>query len=287
VDAEDSRRGPLAPVPMTRFDEIYSRPDPRSYFAALGPLDYRTPHHAQAVFRRLVPLACGSGAPVLDVCCSYGFNAALLNHQVTWEELRERYTSPAVARMTTGELIASDRRYYAARRREDAVDVVGLDIAAPAIAYACAVGLLAAGFAENLESGAPGPALRRAARGVGLITLTGGASFLSARTFDALLAGRGEPPWVAAFVLRTGSFDAVATGLDRHGLTTEEYGGRTYPQRRFTDAGEQRGAVAAVRAAGGDPRGRECDGYFHTALHLARPAAHAAAYPLGALLRDG
>ncbi|WP_344584018.1 hypothetical protein [Streptomyces lunalinharesii] len=283
---------------MTRFDEVYTRPDPRSYFVALGPLGYQTPHHAQSVFRRLLPFAGASDdrkhptdheteAVVLDICCSYGINAALLNHHVTWEELHERYTSPSVARMTTEELVESDRRYYAARRREDAVCVVGLDIAAPALAYARAVGLLAAGFAENLETGAPSPALYRATRGVRLVTVTGGASFLSARTFKSLLAGRLDPPWVAAFVLRTGSYGAIAEGLGRFGLTTQEYTCRTYPQRRFTDADEQRGAVAAVHAAGNDPRGKETDGCFHTALHLSRPAAHAAAHPLRALLHDG
>nr|WP_238546013.1 hypothetical protein [Streptomyces clavuligerus] len=298
MSAEETRHRPDVPVSMTRFDEVYSRPDPRSYFAALGPLEYRTPHHAQGVFRRLLPLAGaseGGGHPadrasravVLDICCSYGINAALLNHQVTWEELHERYTSPAVARMTTGELIASDRRYYAARRREDAVPVVGLDIAAPAIAYAHAVGLLAAGFAENLETGAPSQALYRATREVRLITVTGGVSFLSARTFEPLLTGRSEPPWVAAFVLRTGSYRAIAEGLDRFGLTTQEYTRRTYPQRRFTDADEQRAAVDAVYAAGHDPRGKETDGHFHTALHLTRPAAHSASHPLHALLHDG
>ncbi|MEV8455709.1 hypothetical protein AB0467_13765 [Streptomyces sp. NPDC052095] len=298
MSPEDSSHGPDAPVSMTRFDEVYSRPDPRAYFAALGPLGYQTPRHAQSVFRGLLPFADGpgggarpagrgSGAEVLDICCSYGLNAALLNHRVTWEELSERYTSPPVVRMTTEELIESDRRYYAARRREDAVPVVGLDISAPAIAYARAVGLLAEGFAENLETGPPGPGLRRATREVRLITVTGGASFLSGRTFAALLEDREEPPWVAAFVLRTGSYRAIAESLDRFGLTTQEYTARTYPQRRFTGADEQRGAVAAVRAAGNDPRGKETDGYFHTALHLARPAAHAAARPLGTLLGEG
>ncbi|MFF2011036.1 hypothetical protein ACFVWY_18460 [Streptomyces sp. NPDC058195] len=297
MSAEDDRHGTSGPTSMTRFDEVYSQPDPRSYFGALGPLGYQTPHHAQSVFRRLLsfvglsgdgthPAERGAEAVVLDICCSYGINAALLNHHVTWEELYERYTSPRAARMTTGELMESDRRYYAARRRADAVRVVGLDIAAPALAYAHAVGLLTAGFAENLETGAPSPALYQATRGVRLITVTGGASFLSARTFASLLAGRDEPAWVASFVLRTGSYRAIAEGLDRFGLTTQEYTGRTYPQRRFTDAAEQRGAIAAVRALGNDPRGKETDGCFHTALHLARPAAHAAAHPLHALLRD-
>ena len=36
----------------TRFDDIYDRPDPRSYFARLAPLEDEIPHQAQPVFRR-------------------------------------------------------------------------------------------------------------------------------------------------------------------------------------------------------------------------------------------
>ncbi|MFJ6384080.1 hypothetical protein ACIQI7_29255 [Kitasatospora sp. NPDC092039] len=230
--------------------------------------------------------AASRGATVLDVCCSYGINAALLNHRVTLEELYDRYTSPRIVRLTTAELIESDRKFFAERRRPDAVPVIGLDISAPAVAYGLAAGLLDMGFVENLETDAPSPELYRATRGTRLITLTGGASFLSARTFRPLLEGRWEPPWVAAFVLRTVSYRDIADGLAPLGLTTERDTSRTYPQRRFTDADEQRYAVAAVAAAGEDPRGKETEGLFHTALHLTRPAAQATARPLPALLRD-
>ncbi|MGW1177348.1 hypothetical protein ACWD4P_26985 [Kitasatospora sp. NPDC002543] len=163
---------------------------------------------------------------------------------------------------------------------------VGLDIAAPAVAYGRAVGLLDEGFVENLETAPPSPELHRATRGTRLITVTGGSSFLSARTFRPLLEGRRELPWVAAFVLRTGSYRDTADGLAALGMTTEKDTSRTYRQRRFTDPDEQRYALAAVSAAGDDPRGEETDGCFHTALHLSRPAAQAAALPLHALLRD-
>jgi hypothetical protein len=283
---------------MTRFDEIYEQPDPRSYFRVLGALGYQTPHHAQGVFRQLLPLvglpqdparSTGeAGEPesaVVDICCSYGINAALLNHDVTLDELYARYTAPQAASLTTAELIERDRAYFAAHRRPGAVPVIGLDIAAPALAYARAVGLLDAAFAENLEAAPPSPKLSRTVRSTRLITVTGGASFLSARTFAALLDGAQNTPWVAAFVLRTGSYRNIADGLARHGLVTQKDDSHTYRQRRFTDADEQRYAVGAVSAAGDDPRGKETDGHFHTSLHLSRPAAEAAARPLHALLQ--
>lgn len=274
---------------MTSFDDIYDRPDPRGFFRALGAWGYQTPHHAQEVFRRLVATRAdgAAGVAVLDMCCSYGINAALLNHDVTLAELYDRYRSAPIAAMDTAELIEADRAWYAARRRADAVPVIGLDVAANAIAYARAVGLLDAGFAENLELAPPSPELLAATRPVGLITVTGGASFLSPRSFRPFLTDAPAPVWVAAFVLRTGSYRAIADGLTAHGLVTEKFGPHTFPQRRFTSEREQRYAVDAVIAAAEDPEGRESAGWFHAALHLSRPEDHTTAFPLTALLPDG
>ncbi|MFB7915483.1 hypothetical protein [Streptomyces sp. NPDC056061] len=276
---------------MTPFDDIYDQPDPRAYFRVLGPWEYRTPHHAQDVFRRVLD-ACGNatdapGPPmtVLDICCSYGFNAALLNHHLTWDDLHDHYTSARAAALTTAELIDWDREFYAAHRRPDAVPVIGLDAAPRAIAYARAVGLLDEAFAENLESGPAGPDLCRAVRHTRLITITGGTSFLSPRTFRPLLENARGPVWVAAFALRTGSYRPIADCLEEFGLVTEKATGRTFAQRRFTGAQEQRYAVEAVTAAGEDPRGKESDGYFHTALYLSRSATDAARVPLSDLVR--
>ena len=276
---------------MTSFDEIYDQPDPRAFFRSLGRWEYQTPHHAQGIFRRMVTArtqAARAAEPVtvLDICCSYGINAALLNHDLTLDDLYAHYASPEAAALTTAELIEWDRAYYAAHRRPDPARVVGLDTAANAIAYARAVGLLDEGFAENLEAAPPTPALLRATHHTRLITITGGASFLSPRTFQAVLDGAQEPAWVAAFVLRTGSYQAIVEGLTPYGLSTEKATTPTFPQRRFTGATEQQYAVDAVTAAGEDPQGKETDGYFHTALHLSRPAADARALPLATLLRD-
>nr|WP_242438941.1 hypothetical protein [Streptomyces sp. CB00455] len=277
---------PQAPLPggMTPFDDIYDQPDPRGYFRALGALDYQAPHHGQSVFRRavaaLTPTArAGEPVTVLDICCSYGINAALLNHEVTLDDLYAHYTSPQATALTTADLIEWDRSYYAARRRRDPARVLGLDMAVNAISYACEVGLLEQGFAENLEAAAPSASLLRAAEHVRLITITGGATFLSPRTFQPILTCAEGPVWVAALVLRTTSYEPIAACLASNGLVTETATTRTFRQRRFTDADEQRYAVQAVTAAGHDPHGKETDGYFHTVLHLSRPPHDTTAFP--------
>ncbi|MFJ6292551.1 hypothetical protein ACIQJX_04235 [Streptomyces griseoviridis] len=263
----------------TPFDDLYEQPDPRAYFRVLGAWGYRTPHHAQKVFRRLAAertARLGAPAGVLDICCSYGINAALLNHDLTWDDLYAHYTSPRAEALTTAELVDWDRAFYQAHRRRDALPVTGLDVSEPALTYAVAVGLLDEAFAENLETAAPSLELRRAARDIRLITVTGGVSFLSPRTFEPLLSAAEPAPWVAAFVLRTGSYRPLMSCLLAHGLVTEKDTDRTFRQRRFTDAAEQRYAVEAVTSTGEDPRGKETEGYFHTALYVSRPREEAA-----------
>ncbi|MEV5548425.1 hypothetical protein AB0L35_20240 [Streptomyces sp. NPDC052309] len=263
----------------SRFDDIYAQPDPRAYFGRLAPLEYEIPHHAQPAFRRVAAerSALDDGCPgrpaVLDVCCSYGINAALLNHDLTLADMYERYTSPALRTMSTAELVARDKVFYAERRRPDAVPVFGLDVSAPAVHYALEVGLLDDGFTDDLERSSPGPGLRRALAEVGLITLTGGGSYVTDRTFTALVDCARRPVWVSAFVLRTVSYHPVVRALAAHGLRTTLDVSRTYPQRLCTDERERQYAIAAVRALGGDPAGREEDGRFHTLHYESRPDA--------------
>jgi hypothetical protein len=260
----------------TRFDDIYNESDPRAYVRRLAPLEYEIPHHAQDVFRRTRAdrsAVGGTDGPVtvLDLCCSYGFNAALLNHHVTLAELYAHYTSPEADALTPTELIEHDRKFYASRRRADAVPVIGLDTADNAVWYALAVGLLDEAYAEDLERHPPSPQLRRAVADTGLITVTGGVGYITHRTFGALLEGARVPIWVSAFVLRTVPYQPVIAELAAHGLTTETDSAQTYPQRLFTSAAEQHHAVEQVLLVGDDPTGLETEGRYHTRLYQSRP----------------
>ncbi|MGK5630422.1 hypothetical protein [Streptomyces sp. URMC 123] len=270
----------------TAFDDVYDRPDPRAYFRRLRPLAYRTPHHAQPVFRRLLAAhqeVTGAAGPptVLDICCSYGVNAALINHELSLEELYARYTAPERAGLTTDELIDADRAFYAGRRLPSAAPVLGLDAAGRAVAYAERAGLLDRGFGEDLESADPGEELTRALPRVGLITVTGGIGYVTERTFARLLPHMAHGPegvWVAAFVLRSVSFEPIAETLDGFGLVTEKLP-HTFAQRRFSDERERRAALAAVASAGLSPEGKEELGFHHCELFLARPGPVAAWRP--------
>ncbi|MEU8957733.1 hypothetical protein AB0C93_25900 [Streptomyces sp. NPDC048518] len=260
----------------TRFDDIYDRPDPRAYFRTLAPYAYEIPQHAQAVFRRTRDLRARQAADdgpvtVLDVCCSYGINAALLNHDLTLADLYAHYTSEEAAALTPHELVERDKEFYASRRRPDATPVIGLDMAANATRYALDAGLLDEAYAENLERHPPSEGLRRAVARTGLITVTGGIGYISERTFDALLGCARRPLWVSAFVLRTVPYQSIADTLAAHGLTTVTDTSRTYAQRLFTSPEERRDAVRQVILAGEDPTGYEAEGRYHTRLHESRP----------------
>ncbi|MGW4646190.1 hypothetical protein [Kitasatospora sp. NPDC004289] len=264
------------------FAAAYAGPDPRGYFRALAPYEYLTPHHAQRVFRLLT--AARAPRAVVDLCCSYGVNAALLNHQLTLAELYHRYTDPALDSLSAEELTLRDRQFYAARRRPEAVPVIGVDVATGPVDHARRAGLLDAAFAENLERAAPSPALRALLADVGLVTVTGGIGYVSERSFDHLLACTASPPWVAAFALRAVPYGPVAEVLAEYGLVTERAAG-TFPQRRFTGPEERAGALRAAVEAGLDPAGLEEEGWYHAALYVSRPAAQVTARPLATLLR--
>ncbi|MFD7546467.1 hypothetical protein ACFV0R_12645 [Streptomyces sp. NPDC059578] len=271
------------------FGSIYDCPDPRPYFETLRPLGYQIPHHGQAVFRVLVDALHGlhpgrTPLTVVDLCCSYGINAALLNHRVTLAELYARYASPRVAALSSRDLAIEDRAFFDARRTPAAVSVTGIDAAPRAVGYARDTGLHDHSFAENLEVAAASPALRRALAATDLITVTGGIGYVRTRTFHTLLDCVAHPPWVAAFVLRTVPYQAIADLLARSGLVTEKLPARTFRQRRFADDAEREAAFDALAGIGLRTADREADGYYHADLYLSRPAADAAALPLGLLL---
>jgi hypothetical protein len=168
-------------VGKANFDHIYDLEDPREYFNTLGRFDYRIPQHGQRLFSDLIGARRGASRDgngarrfrVVDVCCSYGINAALLKYETTLEEMYARYGSGELAGLSSGELAQHDAAYYGARRRAAAPEVIGLDVARNAVSYGLRSGILDAGFAENLEEDEPTEELGRAVSGADLLTVTG------------------------------------------------------------------------------------------------------------------
>jgi hypothetical protein len=156
------------------------------------------------------------------------------------------------------------------------VQVVGIDVAERAIAYAERSGLQWASSRENLELGDPSAVLARRLSAVDLITVTGGVGYITERTFEHMIrhASAGNGCWVAAFALRWVPYRRIAEVLARYGLRTEQLSGHTFRQRRFADETERDYVLGELEARGIDPAGKETEGWYHANFYLSRPAQH-------------
>ncbi|KAF9880497.1 hypothetical protein CkaCkLH20_02451 [Colletotrichum karsti] len=263
------------------FKSIYNQPDPRAYFQALAPLQYQIPQQALPFMEQVLKLSASSGVDggddlkhrkVLDVCCSYGINAALLRHGVDLDSLSKYYVS--CSKLSVQEQVASDQRFFASKLRRPEVEVLGLDVAPEAIGYAVKTNLLHGGWAENLETSDPSCRFREALKDVEVVVCTGGVGYVGVRTFSRIVAASENPSklWMVTFVLRVFSFDEISDALEeKYGLVTEKVRGRLFRQRRFTSIEEQNAAVADVRARGLNPSGLEEDGWFYAECYVTRP----------------
>jgi hypothetical protein len=260
-----------------RFDHVYNQADPRGYFQALRDLEYKAPAHGERVFARLVQrrreYLDREDVVVLDLCCSYGVNAALLNHDLTLDALYARYSLPELAMLSTDELVVADRAFYNEHRRPHPVQVVGIDVADQAVTYAQRVGLHWAGCSENLEKGKPSSALAHLLTGVDLITVTGGIGYITERTFDRVLryVSAESGCWVAAFALRWTPYERITEVLGRYGLATEQLNEHTFRQRRFVDDTERDYVLGELESMGIDPTGKETEGWYHSNFYFSRP----------------
>ncbi len=268
------------------FSAIYNEPDPRSYYRTLGALDYEIPAHGTTVFERLLDELGGrEGKTVLDLCCSYGVNAALLNYDVELGELYEHYASVDTG-ADAGEVEEIDRRWFATRRRPDAVSTVGLDMAENAVRYATSVGLLDHGVVANLEADPCDDDVLHTLATADLVTVTGGIGYIGEKTFRAIVEATGdEPPWIAALSLRWIDFEPIAETLDDLGLVTEQLEGYCVPQRRFADDRERRAALDALSARGLDPTEELRLGAHCSELILVRPPEAVRDAPIDEVLR--
>src|SRR5215210_6355418 len=278
------------------FERVYGLEDPREYFGAFEELDYCIPQHGQRVFSALIEARCEEGhngfgerrTGVVDVCCSYGINAALLKHEVTLNDLYARYGSGELASLSSEELAEADTAFYGGRVRREAPQVIGVDVSRNAVSYGLRSGLLDAGFAENLEQDEPTEEFGRAVSGADLLTVTGGVGYISERTFGRLLdrmteGPEGRIPWVAVFALRWVSYEEISEVLSSFGLVTEKLDGHTFTQRRFVDDAEKGYVLEELAKRSVDPTGKETEGWHHADFYLSRPADEAET-PLETLL---
>jgi hypothetical protein len=268
------------------FEWTYNRLDPRSYFSALGELDYAIPERAAPIFLRAFDAYAArrrrSRLTVLDIGCSYGVNAAVLKYGRSMRDLRRRYGAFDGVEAAPHDVLRADQRAFAPANARRDLAIVGIDRAQFAASYAFWAGLLDDAIPENLEEADPSPQAASAIARCDLVISTGVVGYVGERTFGRILdcQPRDGLPWIASFVLRMFDYGAVARMLERRGYVSERLPDRLFRQRRFIDAAEQAHVEETLRGRGLEPEGLESEGCYLAEFFLSRPAADAEAAPL-------
>ena len=288
------------PVDATNLDEtgkvildnIYNKRDPRDYFSTLKPLQYSIPQYAKPVFEAVIAahrkMRGRKRLKIVDVGCSYGVNAALLKHHKEMAYLYDLYGGRAAVGLDREGLMARDRSLFAEGTDDAPIEMVGLDSAERAIAYAVETGILDDGMAVDLEAHAPDAEERRALSGADLVLSTGCVGYVGVRTFAHILnADRAARPWMAHFVLRMFSFEPLRALFRSHGYATEKAQGRLFPQRRFASLAERTEVLGRLAEHGIDATDREAQGWLYAEFFLSRPAEEARHMPLTQILGHG
>lgn len=268
------------------LDHVYNQPDPRAYFRTLRKLDYRVPAFAKPVFSRLLDARREQNdttiSKVVDVGCSYGVNAALLKHDLSLDELYWLYGDGAPADREA--LIARDRVLFSASS-DGAMEVVGVDAAEKAVAYALEAGLMDAGVSTNLERRKLLQSDRSVTEKADMIISTGCVGYVTETALEKLVeTSEDNDVWMANFVLRMFDYEPIEDMMAERGFVTEKLSDAAFPQRRFVSDVEQGQVLDSLSSRGLSPEGLEDTGWYMAELYVSRPAKHAQAAPIEAIL---
>ncbi|MEU4315236.1 class I SAM-dependent methyltransferase [Nocardia sp. NPDC024068] len=262
---------PLHTTGKASFDDIYSRPDPRDYYARMSELDYRIPELAKPHLRAQITeyrRVTGSAPAVLDIGCSYGVNAALLRLDTTLAELAGSYAGSTAA---TQELIEADRARLAGADALPGVRFLGMDASAPALEYAKAAGLLDGIVHADLEATDPGDEQREILAAADLVISTGCIGYVTEKTISRIATAHPERrPWMAHFVLRMYGFATIEAELEALGYRTERMPGE-FAQRRFASEAEREQVLDTLTGQGIATAGLEDEGLLYANLYVSRP----------------
>ena len=265
------------------FDDIYSKDDPRDYYAVLGSLDYAIPDLASPILRQLASAwreRHGRPATLLDLGSSYGINAALFRYPLSFSTLRRRYGQRSMLKLPSAEVQSLDRNYFKAWPRTQPESIVVADISRPAVRYAVRSGLAEAGIDQSLENGIPSLGIAETLSEIDIVVSTGCVGYVTQNTFKSILKAARTQPWIVSFVLRMFDYTPIAAVLSRAGLKTEKLRSAAFVQRRFRDEDEAANVIEILEKQGIDPTGLESDGLLYAELFVSRPEAEVRAAPL-------
>lgn len=264
----------IRPDGKASFDEIYDGPTPAAYFSVLRPLQYLLPGHAQPMVLRCIQALRRrrelESVTVLDLCAGYGINAALIKCSMTMQDLYARFATHD-ARTAGAKRIPADAKWFQRHRRAAARDrIVAQDVSRNALSYSEAVGLADETVAVNLEDHDPTPEQAKLLRDADLVLVTGGLSYIGARTFSRVLRATRRAPWLLYYPLRHTDVSEVDETLEDMGYSVET-SRRLIAQRRYRSAEERKSIRerTLAQAAPGEPSPSPT--HLEALVKLARP----------------
>ncbi len=262
----------IGDVALDDFSGLYDLPSPRPYFGRMAKLDYRIPEAAANIYRwcidELRRINDTAELTVLDLCAGYGVNGALMQLDKSLDEIYAHF-SEAPATTRSDQLF--DRLTLAPQRSDAALNIVGIDVAANALACARDTGFITEGHAVNLETQALPEELGESIARCSLITITGGFSFIGSATFDKILSAvpnSSPKPWIVGFPLLHTDLEPIVDVLHNHGYVIQPGLQYRYLQRRFASDRERDNERTALAAS---DLNTIAEDYFESRLLLAQP----------------
>jgi hypothetical protein len=264
------------------FEEVYSSPTPHAYLREMDRLNYEIGEQANPYFEataRLMLEQLGPDASVklLDLGCSYGVGAALLNHSISFSELA-RFFAEHKSR-DYHDCIEATRDLLEATESPDAVSCLGLDCSEKALRFAEDTGLLDGTIARNLEEDQSLPPDEvRMIQECNLLTSTGAIGYVGNKTLSVLLRHLGKSkrqshgPYSVVTILRMFDSAPIAATFERFGFHFAAVPGVRLRQRQFETEEEQARTLKLLVKRGIDTDGWESEGFLYADLFAAAPA---------------
>lgn len=270
----------FAPALKEDFEAVYDLEDPRTYFRGLEPTAYRMPQVVAGLVRLLLPSFArrrSSDGPVklVDFACGYGTVGALLRHELPGG-MSDLYSLYATDAPDVRSIESHDRALFRARPANPPLPlrIVGIDIAARAVAYGRALGWLDEGFAEDLSDGVASDELAATLADVDLVVESGALGTVLPAAFTAMIEC-GNRPWFVYCPRPDADWSTLNETWARLGYVVKacSQAGVAYrkPLGEAEVADVERLAARYGLAPGESIRG----GYIRVPVILARPASEA------------
>ena len=262
---------------ITRFDDIYNLPDCTKYYQAMHAARFQNAQYAVKAFKIAARELCRQrnteSLHVLDFASGYGIGSLLLRHDLSLEQVLERYQGEEFEAANPVQVMEWDRDWLLQNRKPGNIaSICAIDVANHALDYGAKTGIFDSAFAIDLQSDSPSDELVEKLRRCDLLIEVGSVIHMLPDTLKRLLDLSAERlPWIITSPIR-GNESAESVALMKNsGMVVEKLPVPPFPHRRFLDRAEQERATRLLGERGHDTDGYESTGSYHAQLYLSRP----------------